>query len=171
MGENLAADGRLAVRTPMQWTSGRNGGFSRAPARRLAGPVPTDGYAPEHVNVADQRRDPDSLLTFVRLLAHRYRECPELGWGDVDVLDQPVPAVLALRSTWQEASMVTVHNLSPDPVVVRLALGELPAEARLVDLLDADDVEPDPDGSAEVRLDGYGYRWLRVTHPGSRRLL
>jgi trehalose synthase len=171
MGENLAADGRLAVRTPMQWTSGRNGGFSRAPARRLSGPVPGDGYAPEHVNVADQRRDPDSLLTFVRLLAHRYRECPELGWGDVDVLDQPEPSVLALRSTWQEASMVTVHNLSPDPVVVRLALDDLPDDARLVDLLDADDVEPDPDGTAEVRLDGYGYRWLRVTHPGSRRLL
>ncbi|UKJ62216.1 hypothetical protein H1Q78_13660 [Cellulosimicrobium cellulans] len=120
-------------------TSGRNGGFSHAPARRLAGPVPGNGYAPEHVNVADQRRDPDSLLTFVRLLAHRYRECPELGWGDADVLDQPELSVLALRSTWQEASMVTVHNLSPDPVV--------------------------------VRLDGYGYRWLRVTHPGSRRLL
>jgi len=171
MGENLAADGRLAVRTPMQWTSGPNGGFSRAPARRLSGPVPGDGYAPEHVNVADQRRDPDSLLTFVRLLAHRYRECPELGWGDVDVLDQPEASVLALRSTWQEASMVTLHNLSPDPVVVPLALGELPEGARLVDLLDADDVEPDPDGKAEVRLDGYGYRWLRVTHPGSRRLL
>ncbi|MDF9877917.1 hypothetical protein [Cellulosimicrobium cellulans] len=84
---------------------------------------------------------------------------------------QEVRSVLARRSTWQEASMVTAHNLSPDPVVVRLALGELPAEARLVDLLDADDVEPDPDGSAEVRLDGYGYRWLRVTHPGSRRFL
>jgi len=67
--------------------------------------------------------------------------------------------------------MVTLHNLSPDPAVVPLALGELPEDARLVDLLDADDVEPDPDGKAEVRLDGYGYRWLRVTHPGSRRLL
>ncbi len=51
------------------------------------------------------------------------------------------------------------------------AAGGLPDEARLVDVLDADDVEPAPDGSAEVRLDGYGFRWLRVTPPGSRRLL
>src|SRR4051794_40368601 len=35
MGEELSAEGRLAVRTPMQWTAGPNGGFSRAPARRL----------------------------------------------------------------------------------------------------------------------------------------
>src|SRR6185436_16507666 len=39
MGQNLAAEGRLAVRTPMQWTSGLNGGFSRAPKRSLSGPV------------------------------------------------------------------------------------------------------------------------------------
>jgi glycosidase len=171
MGENLDVPGRLAVRTPMQWTSAENGGFSRAPARRLAAPLPDDGYAPEHVNVADQRRDPDSLLTFVRLLAHRYRECPELGWGEPEVLDQPEPSVLALRTTWQDASMVTLHNLSPDPVVVPLALGELPEGTRLVDLIDHEDVEPATDGTADVRLDGYGFRWLRITHPGSRRLL
>lgn len=171
MGENLAAEGRLAVRTPMQWTPERNGGFSRAAERSLAGPLPTDGYAPEHVNVADQRRNPDSLLAFVRTLAHRYRECPELGWGDWEILDQPHAAVLALRSTWQDASMVTLHNLSPNPAVVPLELGELEEGSRLVDLLTDDDCEPEPDGSAEVRLDGYGYRWLRVTQPSSRRLL
>ncbi|GAA1717489.1 alpha-amylase family protein [Isoptericola hypogeus] len=171
MGENLAAPGRLAVRTPMQWTPAPNGGFSRAPARRLAGPVPTDGYAPEHVNVADQRRDPDSLLSFVRLLAHRYRECPELGWGSVEILDQPHDAVLALRSTWQDASMVTVHNLSADPVVVRLQLHMPAPGTRWVDLLDREDCDPGPDGEAEVRLDGYGFRWLRVSPPGVRRLL
>jgi glycosidase len=171
MGENLAAEGRLAVRTPMQWTPGPNGGFSRADARKLAGPVPDDGYAPAHVNVADQRRDPDSMLAFVRTLTHRYRECPELGWGEWEILDQPDAAVLALRVTWQEASMVTLHNLSPDPAVVPLQLGELEEGTRLVDLLGEEDCEPDAEGGAEIRLDGYGYRWLRITEPSSRRLL
>jgi glycosidase len=41
---------------------------------------------PEHVNVAAQKRDPDSLWTFVRTLIQTYRECPELGWGDFRVL-------------------------------------------------------------------------------------
>ena len=72
-----------------------------SPARRsakLSGPVTEGGFGPEHVNVADQRRDPDSLLTFVQLLVRRYRECPELGWTPrAEILDQPHAAVLAHR--------------------------------------------------------------------------
>jgi glycosidase len=71
MGENLAAEGRNAVRTPMQWSSGPNGGFSTAPPSRLAAPVVEGGYAPEHVNVEDQRRSSESLLAFVTLLVRR----------------------------------------------------------------------------------------------------
>ena len=89
MGEDLDLEGRMAVRTPMQWTSGRNGGFSAAQPRRLRRPVVTGGFAPEFVNVADQRHDPDSLLAFMKLLVRRYRESPELGWGKLTILDQP----------------------------------------------------------------------------------
>ncbi|MFP3713670.1 alpha-amylase family protein [Puerhibacterium sp. TATVAM-FAB25] len=172
MGENLAAEGRLAVRTPMQWTSGPNGGFSRAEPRRLAGPVTDGGFGPEHVNVADQRRDGGSLLTFVQTLVRRYRECPELGWAEeVEVLDQPHAAVLAHRSTWDDASMVALHNLGPEPVVVPLRLDDCDEGVRLVDLLADDAYDVAADGGAEVALDAYGYRWLRVVRPGSRRLL
>ncbi len=81
MGENLSLDGRMAVRTPMQWTSESTAGFSQAPLRRLVAPFPKGGYSPDHVNVADQRNDPDSLYSFVRRLIYRYRQHPELGWG------------------------------------------------------------------------------------------
>ncbi len=182
MGENLAADGRLAVRTPMQWTSGTNGGFSRATRSRLAGPVVEGGFGPAHVNVADQRRDPDSLLAFVQLLIRRYRECPELGWTSrAEILDQPHAAVLAHRSTWQEASMIAVHNLGPDALTVPLRLDDArsgspdgdpdPEPVRLVDLLEDSACELDASGRVELELPGYGFRWLRVERPGSRRLL
>jgi len=171
MGENLAAPGRLAVRTPMQWTSERNGGFSRAEPRRLAGPIPDDGYGPAHVNVADQRRDPDSLMTFVQMLVRRYRESPELGWGHCEVLDQPVPGVLAMRSTWDDASTITLHNFAPEPVVVPIDVSDLAPETRLVDLLEDGECVVGEKGTAEVELPGYGYRWLRVSMPESRRLL
>ncbi|MFS0704404.1 alpha-amylase family protein [Cellulomonas sp. 179-A 9B4 NHS] len=172
MGENLAADGRLAVRTPMQWTSGRNGGFSCAAPSKLSGPVVEGAFAPEHVNVSAQRRDPDSLLSFVQLLARRYRECPELGWSErAEILEQPHASVLAHRCTWQEASMVAVHNLGPHAVTVPLQLGDADEHCRLVDLLVDDQHALDEKGRVEIELDGYGYRWLRVVRPDSRRLL
>ena len=178
MGENLAAGGRQAVRTPMQWSGEqRNGGFSDAAPSRLPNPVVEGSYGPRLVNVADQRRDDGSLLAFITLLARRYRECPELGWSDVEVLDQPHRPVLAHLARWDDGVMVGLHNVGDDALVVPL---QLPAELRpegawggceLVDLLQDGRTALDGRGGAEIALDGYGYRWLRLTRPGDRRLL
>jgi trehalose synthase len=174
MGENLEEHSRSAVRTPMQWTGEDNGGFSTAAPEDLCAPVVTGGFSPEHVNVADQRDDPDSLLNFVRLLTTRYRACPELGWGRYEPLQQPFAQVFAHRQTWDDASLVALHNLGPDAVTVPLELPDLAGSGstrcELVDLLEPGVTRLDPDGRAEVQLDGYGYRWLRITRPGDRRL-
>jgi glycosidase len=171
MGESLAAEGRLAVRTPMQWTSGLNGGFSTAAPGKLPGPVVEGGFAPEFVNVADQRRDPDSLLSFMRLLIRRYRESPELGWGTFEVLGQPHPEVLAHLSTWDDGALVALHNLGPEPRTVPLVLADCGSSHRLEDLLTEGSTPLADDGSVELSLDGYGCRWLRVVSRDSRRLL
>ncbi len=171
MGENLAAEGRLAVRTPMQWTGADDAGFSTAARSRWPGPLVEGRFGPAHVNVADQRRRPGSLLHFLGRLVQRYRDCPELGWGMFTVLDQPHPAVLAHRCTWGERSVVAVHNLGPDPVTVPLTLADVDGDARLVDLLADDDLPTGPGGTAEVAVEGYGYRWLRVVRPGDRHVV
>jgi trehalose synthase len=171
MGENLDIDGRLAVRTPMQWTDGRNGGFSNAAPSRMRRPVTEGAFGPEHVNVDAQRKDPDSLLAFISLLVKRYRESPELGWADFTVLDQPHPQVLAHECAWDDRRLVAVHNLSPDSCTVPLALKGIDSSHRLVDLLqDPVDVEIDDRGRCEVALEGFGHRWLRVVTVDSRRL-
>jgi trehalose synthase len=170
MGENLAADGRMAVRTPMQWTAGKNGGFSTARPLRLPGPVVEGGFSPEHVNVEAQRRDPDSLLAFVTLLVQRYRECPELGWGAFEVVDQPHASVLAHRCTWDEATLVALHNLGPEPLTVPIELAGEDEGTVLADLLCDGEAVLDAKGRVEMALDGYGFRWLRVVREGDRRL-
>jgi trehalose synthase len=170
MGENLAADGRMAVRTPMQWTAGKNGGFSTARPSRLPGPVVEGGFSPEHVNVEAQRRDPDSLLAFVTLLVQRYRECPELGWGAFEVVDQPHASVLAHRCTWDEATLVALHNLGPEPLTVPIELAGEDEGTVLADLLCDGEAVLDAKGRVEMALEGYGFRWLRVVREGDRRL-
>lgn len=178
MGENLDVPGRMAVRTPMQWSDAPNGGFSSARASRLPAEPPSDGFGPQFVSVSAQRGDPDSLLSFITLLVQRYRECPEMGWAPLHVLDQPHAGVVALCSSVGDATVVTLHNLTSDPVAVPVRLSDLPDDAhdtdvtyRLVDLLADGEVEVGDDGRAEVTLDGYGYRWLRLTGPATRRLV
>src|SRR3712207_561317 len=171
MGEDLEAEGRLAVRTPMQWTSGRNGGFSPAEPRRLPGPVVSGGFSPDYVNVAAQRNDPDSLLSFMKLLVRRYRESPELGWGDFHVLEQPCPEVLAHLCSWDDGALVAVHNLCAEPRTVPLTLEDCDSSHRLVDLLRSGETTLSDKGTVEIPLEAYGYRWLRVVAEDSRRLV
>ena len=171
MGENLGIDGRLAVRTPMQWTAQRNGGFSNAAPSRLRRPLTEGSFGPEHVNVASQRGDPESLLGFIHLLIKRYRESPELGWADFSVLDQPHRHVLAHECTWDDRRIVAVHNLGPESCTVPVSLADCDSSFHLLDLLqEPDPVELDDRGRVEVGLEGYGYRWLRLMPRDSRRL-
>ena len=81
MGENLDVEGRLAVRTPMQWDDGPNGGFSTAPPRRLTRPQPDGLFWPEQVNARDAAPGPGLPLAFVRRLIRRYRQMPQIGWS------------------------------------------------------------------------------------------
>ena len=171
MGENLDVPGRLAVRTPMQWTDQRNGGFSRARPSRLRRPLADGAFGPEHVNVADQRKDDGSLLRFMSLLIKRYRESPELGWAHFQVLDQPHRAVLAHECAHDDRRLVAVHNLASSGCTVPLTLDGCDSTHHLVDLLHDDVQLPiDGRGRVEVTLEGYGYRWLRLMPLDSRRL-
>jgi trehalose synthase len=170
MGENLAAEGRLAVRTPMQWSPAKNGGFSAAAPSRLSGPVVTGSFGPEFINVAEQLNNPDSLLTFIQRLTRCYRSCPELGWGDMTIIDQPHPAVIAQQTSWDDGHLITVHNLGGNALVVPLQLSDLPADITLIDLLHEGAVDVDARNRCVINLDPYGFRWLRVSEPGSRRL-
>lgn len=168
MGENLDVPGRLAVRTPMQWTAAPSGGFSSAPPHRLTRPMPDGLWGPEHVNVTDQRHDPGSLWWFVRHLARRYRQLPESGWGTVEVLDQPVGSVLAHVSRCDDWAMLAVHNFGEEGAIVALTVDELPTDARLVDVLGGrPDTVPGPSGEVEVSIEPYGYRWLLVVPQGA----
>ena len=171
MGENLAVDGRLSVRTPMQWADERNAGFSTARPGALPRPVVEGQFGPMAVNAAAQRRDPDSLLNWMERLIRRRRECPEFGWGTPTVLDTSDDAVLAHQCEWDGNRALAVHNLGAEPRSVKIRLGRGPGdveEDRLVDLLTTTDpVHRLERGALELKLEGYGYRWFRLQRAGT----
>ena len=84
MGDDLQLPERNCARTPMQWSTEPHGGFTKSDKPVL--PVISDGaYGFEHVNVADQRRDPNSLLNWMERIIRMRKEVPEIGWGDFAV--------------------------------------------------------------------------------------
>ena len=120
MGEELSMEGRNAVRTPMQWSDDDNAGFSKADPEKLVAPVVRGEFGPAKVNVAAQLRDPDSLLSWMKLLIRRYRQCPELAWGRYEVLSHDAEQVLAHRADQDGGTVVALHNFADEPVEVTL---------------------------------------------------
>ncbi|MGA7148728.1 MAG: alpha-amylase family protein [Microbacterium sp.] len=170
MGENPEILGRTSVRTPMQWSDTRNGGFSHAAPSRLASRPPEGGYAPEHVNASQQLNDDGSLLRFIRKLAERYRISPEIGWGELEVLEHDEPAVLAHSVRADVGRMIAVHNFADEPARVTLTIADEPEGAELTDLFGPERNALPPNGRFELDLPAYGWRWFRVARPGDGRL-
>lgn len=160
MGDDLSLNERDAVRTPMQWTAERNGGFSTAEKTFL--PAIAEGvWSYERFNVEAQRRDSGSLLRWTGAMVRLRKECPEIGWGSYDILDPGCPEILALRYDWQGSSLLILHNFDSHPHVAQLNLGRTGCD-RLSDLLEDNVVPVARSGRVEVTLDAFGYRWFRV---------
>ncbi len=169
MGDDLSLDQRNSVRTPMQWTDTKNAGFSDAPRDGLVRPVIDAGpysYANE-VNVADQRRDPDSLFNWMERAIRARKECPEFGRGGCAIIDTGHPAVFAHACTWNSRTVVAVHNLADKDCTITLDLSDYNAR-QLNDLLGDKQYRKLEHNSTTLELEGYGYRWFRLDdHPHS----
>jgi maltose alpha-D-glucosyltransferase / alpha-amylase len=126
-------------------------------------PLVSDGpFGSDKVNVATERRDPESLLNWMERAIRTRKELPELGWGAWRVLDTDHPAVLAHRCDWQGRGVLVLHNLGPEPVKVGVDLGDdVEAGRPLADLLGNRHHEPATTGQP-MALHGFGYRWLRL---------
>lgn len=125
--------------------------------------VISGAYGFEHVNVAAQRRDPDSLLNWTERALRMRQEIPEVSWGDFKVLPQPQPSVLVMRYEWRNNTVLFVHNLLADPQEIELiasAIGD--GGEQLTNLLSEDHSAAGANGRHCILLEPYGYRWFRV---------
>jgi maltose alpha-D-glucosyltransferase / alpha-amylase len=163
MGDDLRLPERNCARTPMQWSTEPNAGFTSHSKAVL--PVISDGpYGFRQLNVAAQRRDPDSFLNWMERVIRMRKEVPEIGWGDFSFLQSRTPGVLVMEYTWRNNSVVCIHNLASEPREVRFRLPSKVAGdgGLLINLLAADHSEADKSGHHCIEIEPYGYRWYRV---------
>ena len=162
MGDDLALPERNCARTPMQWSAERQGGFTLSDSPVLP-PISDGPYGFTHINVAAQRRDPDSLLNWMERILRMRKEVPEIGWGVPTILPTGTKEVLAIRYDWRGNAALFIHNFSALPLEIRLTPGaEGTHDSLLVNLLSEANSAADEHGRHCILLEPYGYRWFRV---------
>jgi len=133
MGDNVFLGDRDGVRTPMQWTGDRNGGFSRADFQQLYLPTLMDPvYGYQAVNVEAQLRSPASLLRWLHRFIALRKEHPVFGLGSYEALEAENPRVFAHVRRYDRETVLCVHNLARTAQAVELDLsrfaGAVPEE-------------------------------------------
>ena len=162
MGDNIYLGDRNGVRTPMQWTSDRNAGFSSADPARLFAPLVMDPvYGYQAINVEAQERLPASLLNWTKRMIAIRRQHRAFGRGAIQFLRSSNPHVLAYVRQFDGEILLCVANLSRHPQPSMLDLhgfeGRVPVE--LLGQTPFPRVDPAP---YAISLGSNGFYWFRL---------
>ncbi len=167
MGDNLHLGDRNGVRTPMQWSNDRNGGFSRVsdPSRLVLPMVMDPLYSFESVNVESQAADPHSLLMWMRRTIAIRRQYKVFGRGSYRLLYPKNRKILAYLRELDDCTILCVANLSRTPQAVELDLSEF--QGRIPIELDGHSEFP-PIGQLTylLTLPPYGFYWFLLSEMG-----
>lgn len=160
MGDNIWLNDRDGVRTPMQWNSEGNAGFSSAPAEELYAPlIDTGDFNYKKVNVSSQKKNPGSLLNWLRQVLQVRKQHPVFGRGGFQIIPTGDQSILAYLRGAEREPMLVINNLSPK---ARDATIDLSKYYRLVDILDSTASPVSAGQATRFQLPGYGYRWFRL---------
>jgi maltose alpha-D-glucosyltransferase/alpha-amylase len=125
MGDNIYLGDRDGVRTPMQWTGDRNGGFSRADFAQLYAPPLMDPvYGFQAVNIEAQLRTPTSLLRWLHRFIALRKEHPVFGLGDYRAIRPENQRIFAHLRSYADDLVLCVHNVARSAQAVELDLSE-----------------------------------------------
>ncbi len=163
MGDNIWLGDRDGVRTPMQWNSGPNAGFSTAPPDQLYAPVIDEGpYSYARANLTSALADPGSLWYRLRELAALRKANHPFGLGDYSFPPVANAAVFAILRRLDEDAILALHNLSPETQTVELDLASRPGPPPAANPIFLHGAAFTQSGSKlSVTLEPYGYAWMR----------
>jgi maltose alpha-D-glucosyltransferase/alpha-amylase len=162
MGDNVFLGDRNGVRTPMQWSSDRNGGFSRANPQRLILPVIIDPeYHYESVNVEAQQNNNASLLWWMKRLIALRKRYQAFGRGSLEILSPANHRVFAFVRRWNDEEVLVVANLSRFAQYVELDLSQWKG-LRPRELFGNTSFPPIGDLPYLLTIGGHGFYWLAL---------
>jgi maltose alpha-D-glucosyltransferase / alpha-amylase len=165
MGDNIYLGDRNGVRTPMQWSSDRNAGFSRANPQRLYLPIIVDPeYHYEAINVEAQLANPSSLLWWTRQLIGLRKRTAALGRGMLEFLHPENRKILAFLRTHEEDRVLVLANLSKTAQYVELDLAKFRGY-QVVELHGRSKFPSPSDQPYPVVLGPYDMYWLELKPP------
>lgn len=163
MGDNIYLGDRDGVRTPMQWSPDRNGGFSKAdPARLVLPPVMDPLYGYEAVNVEAQGADAHSLLNWTRRMLALRNKHPAFGRGKLRFLTPGNRKILAYLREYEGETILCVANLSRLPQPVELDLSQFDGRVP-IELSGMSPFPPIGQLTYLLTLQPYGFFWFQLT--------
>ncbi|KPJ88709.1 MAG: alpha-amylase [Spirochaetes bacterium DG_61] len=171
MGDNYYLGDRNGVRTPMQWSPGKNAGFSNVNPQKLYLPVIIDPeYHYEAVNVETQQGNPTSLLWWMKRIIATRKVVRAFGRGKMRFLYPDNPKILAYIREYGEETVLVIVNLSQSSQAVELEISEyggiVPVEIFSRNRFPVIRESPYP-----LTLGGYGYYWFLLEREKQRVLL
>ncbi len=162
MGDNIHLGDRNGVRTPMQWSPDRNGGFSRAdPAALVLPPIMDPVYGYDAVNVEAQSRDPHSVLNWMRRMLAVRRRHGAFGRGTTTLLYPTNRKILAYLREYQDDVLLCVANLAHSPQAVELELSQFAGRVP-VELNAGTPFPPIGELTYLLTLPPYGFYWFAL---------
>ena len=162
MGDNYYLGDRDGVRTPMQWNTDRNGGFSAGNPQKLYLPLIIDPeYHHSFVNVENQEKNTSSLLWWMRKVINVRKRFKAFSQGDIRFLSPSNSKVLAFIREFEGESILVLINLSKFPVYVNLNLNEY-CGRKLKDIFGNQEFCTIKDEPLGLTVGGYGFYWLNI---------
>ncbi|HET7502071.1 MAG TPA: maltose alpha-D-glucosyltransferase, partial [Kofleriaceae bacterium] len=167
MGDNIYLGDRDGVRTPMQWSSDRNAGFSRAnPQKLYLPPIIDPEYHYEAINVEAQQSNPSSLLWWMKRLLGKRKEHRLFGRGSIDFVTGDNPRVLAFVREYEGETVLVVANLSRFVQCARLNLERFKAMLP-VELFGRTKFPEIGEAPYFISLGPHDFYWLALDRPPS----
>jgi maltose alpha-D-glucosyltransferase / alpha-amylase len=162
MGDNVYLGDRNGVRTPMQWSSDRNAGFSRSNPQKLYLPVIIDPeYHYEAINVEAQQNNPHSLLWWMKRIIEQRKQSKAFGRGSIEFLSPANRRVLAFYRRYESETILVIANLSRFPQHVELDLSKYKGMTP-VEVFGRANFPPIGDAYYMITIGAHGFYWFSI---------